>query len=52
MGVARERCIKPCQRKLRGLDVDTINVYINSYGGEVAEGWAIYNSLEKTQGKK
>lgn len=25
--------------------VEQINVHINSYGGEVAEGWAIYNSL-------
>lgn len=28
-------------------DVDQINVYINSYGGEVAEGLAIYNSLKR-----
>lgn len=27
-------------------DIDTINVHINSYGGEVAEGLAIYNSLK------
>lgn len=26
-------------------DVENIIVHINSYGGEVAEGWAIYNSL-------
>lgn len=26
-------------------DVEQITVHINSYGGEVAEGWAIYNSL-------
>lgn len=25
------------KREIDGLDVDTINVYINSYGGEVAE---------------
>ena len=24
--------------QIDGLDVDTINVYLNSYGGEVAEG--------------
>nr|DAD88097.1 MAG TPA: Putative ATP dependent Clp protease [Siphoviridae sp. ctpbb7] len=29
------------------LDVDTINVYINSYGGEVAEALAIYSSLQR-----
>jgi ATP-dependent protease ClpP protease subunit len=29
-----------------GLDVDVINVRVNSYGGEVSEGLAIYNSLK------
>lgn len=28
-------------------DVSEINVYINSYGGEVAEGLAIYNALKR-----
>lgn len=28
-------------------DVDQIDVYINSYGGEVAEGLAIYNALRR-----
>lgn len=28
-------------------DVKTINVFINSYGGEVAEGLAIYNQLRR-----
>jgi len=32
-------------------DVDTINVHINSYGGEVAEGLAIYNSLRNHPAK-
>lgn len=32
-------------RELQGLDVERINVYINSYGGEVAEATAIYNQL-------
>ncbi len=32
-------------------DVDTINVHINSYGGEVAEGLAIYNSLRNHKAK-
>lgn len=31
--------------------VDTINVHINSYGGEVAEGLAIYNSLKRHNAK-
>lgn len=34
--------------QLAALDEDTkINVYINSYGGEVAEGLAIYNALKR-----
>jgi len=32
-------------KELQGLDVDIINVHINSYGGEVAEGLAIYTML-------
>lgn len=32
-------------------DVDTINVHINSYGGEVAEGLAIYNMLKNHKAK-
>lgn len=31
--------------------VDTINVNINSYGGEVAEGLAIYNALKRHSAK-
>ena len=34
-----------------GLDVDIINVHINSYGGEVSEGLAIYNSLKNHPAK-
>ena len=30
-----------------GLDVDVINVYINSYGGEVSEALAIYSALSR-----
>lgn len=33
--------------EIQGLDVDTINVYINSYGGEVAEALAIYSALKR-----
>lgn len=33
--------------ELEELDVDRINVYINSYGGEVAEGLAIYHALKR-----
>lgn len=34
-------------KEIEGLDVEQINVYLNSYGGEVAEGIAIYNSLKR-----
>lgn len=33
-------------RSIQDLNADQINVHINSYGGEVAEGLAIYNSLK------
>lgn len=32
-------------QQLKSLDVDQINVHIDSYGGSVSEGWAIYNTL-------
>ena len=39
-------------RKLEELgDVSKINVFINSYGGEVAEGLAIYNALKRHNAK-
>ena len=38
-------------KELQGLDVDVINVHINSYGGEVAEGLAIYNMLKNHKAK-
>ena len=38
-------------KQIEGLDVDTINVGINSYGGEVAEGLAIYNALKRHKAK-
>lgn len=39
-------------KKLEELkDVSKINVYINSYGGEVAEGLAIYNALKRHKAK-
>ena len=38
-------------KELQGLDVDTINIHINSYGGEVAEGLAIYNLLRSHPAK-
>ena len=38
-------------KEIEGLDADTINVFINSYGGEVAEGLAIYNQLRRHKAK-
>lgn len=38
-------------KKLQNLDVDEITVHINSYGGEVAEGLAIYNTLKDSKMK-
>lgn len=34
-------------RELAGIEAKTIHVYINSYGGEVSEGLAIYNALKR-----
>lgn len=36
---------------IKELDVDQINVYINSYGGVVSEGIAIYNVLKRHKAK-
>lgn len=33
--------------ELAALEADEVNVYINSYGGEVAEGLAIYHALKR-----
>ena len=38
-------------RSIQNLDVDQIAVHINSYGGEVAEGLAIHNSLKNHPAK-
>lgn len=37
--------------KLQGLNAKSIDVYINSYGGEVAQGIAIYNVLKRHKAK-
>lgn len=34
-------------QEIKDLDVDVINVFINSYGGEVAEALAIYSALKR-----
>lgn len=38
-------------KELQELEAETINVHINSYGGEVAEGLAIYNVLKNSSAK-
>lgn len=38
-------------KELQNLKVEEINVHINSYGGEVAEGLAIYNTLKNSSFK-
>ena len=39
------------KEEIDALDVDDINVYINSYGGEVAEALAIYSVLKRHSAK-
>lgn len=38
-------------KELQELEADYVNVHINSYGGEVAEGLAIYNVLKNSSAK-
>ena len=38
-------------KQIGGIEADTIDVYINSYGGEVSEGLAIYNALKRHKAK-
>lgn len=42
---------KNIKQEIDELDVDSINVYINSYGGEVAEALAIYSALSRHKAK-
>lgn len=39
------------ENQIKGLDVDEIRVHIDSYGGSVSEGWAIYNALRRHPAK-
>ena len=39
------------KNQIEALDVDEIRVHIDSYGGAVSEGWAIYNALRQHQAK-
>lgn len=47
LGDDGSRSAMDIKQAIDGLDVDTINVYINSYGGEVAEALAIYSALQR-----
>ena len=38
-------------KQIAGLDTDAINIHLNSYGGEVSEGLAIYNALKQHKAK-
>ena len=43
-----ENTIESLSEQIKNMtDVDEINVYINSYGGELSEGLAIYNALKQ-----
>lgn len=37
--------------QIKSLDADEIHVHIDSYGGSVSEGWAIYNALRQHPAK-
>ena len=39
------------EQQIKYLDVDEIRVHIDSYGGSVSEGWAIYNALRQHPAK-
>jgi len=39
------------ENQIKGLEVDEICVHIDSYGGSVSEGWAIYNALRQHPAK-
>lgn len=38
-------------KEIKDLDVSQINVHIDSYGGAVSGGWAIYNALKQHKAK-
>lgn len=38
-------------KQIEAIEADSIDVYINSYGGEVSEGLAIYNALKRHRAK-
>ena len=36
--------------RIAELEADALNVHIDSYGGSISEGWAIYNALRQFRG--
>jgi ATP-dependent Clp protease protease subunit len=50
-GVASDVSGYSLAQDVKDLDVETINVHINSYGGAVSEGLAIYNTLRQHKAK-
>lgn len=44
--------VQDIQDQLAEADIKPLDVYINSYGGEVFEGFAIYNTLKRYRGFK
>ena len=51
MGLRERRVRLSLVNDVKDLDVDVINVHINSYGGVVSEGLAIYNTLKNHKAK-
>lgn len=39
------------KEEINALDAETINIHINSYGGDVSAGWAIYSVLRQKNAK-
>lgn len=50
-GITSETSGLSLVNEVKDLDVDVINVHINSYGGVVSEGLAIYNTLKNHKAK-
>ncbi|MDD3185972.1 MAG: Clp protease ClpP, partial [Anaerostipes sp.] len=46
-----EQTEKSLPGEIRSMNVKEIHVHINSYGGEVAEGLAVYNALKDSKAK-
>ncbi len=42
-----EKSAQSIVNEIKDLDVDVINVHIDSYGGSIKEGWGMYNALRE-----